>query len=119
MGICSVKDCTGKDHAKYCFPKTDALKLKWEQQVNRQNFTVTSSSRGCERHFTEDSFVPAHLNLTKRGEQINRKRLKPLAYPTLLLSKEMTLKELNDKIQNQEKEIEKLRAELSNKKSSG
>ena len=119
MGICSVKNCTGKGHAKFCFPKTGALKIKWEEQVNRQNFIVTNSSRVCERHFTEDSFLPAHLNVTKRGEQINRKRLKPLSYPTLLLSSELSVKELNDKIQSQENEIEKLRAELSNKKISG
>jgi hypothetical protein len=120
MPGCSVKGCSGKDHDKFSFPKTnDDLKVKWENQLNIQNFIPNKDSRVCDKHFTEDSFVPPHLNVTKKGEQLNRKRLKPLAYPTLLLSSELSVKELNDKIQNQEKEIEKLRAELSNKNSSG
>ena len=70
MGVCSVKGCSGQDHAMHCFPKTNALKLKWEEQLNRPNFTASESSRVCEKHFSEDSFVPARLNVNKRGEQL-------------------------------------------------
>ena len=113
MGVCSVKDCTGEDHAKYCFPNTPALKAKWEEQVNRPDFTVTINSRVCEKHFAEDSFVPAHLNVTKRGAAIKRKALKPEAYPTLFLnpkkqklSNDVVEKELNDQIQEQARQLQ-------------
>ena len=115
MVVCSVKDCAGKDHPHHCFPKTNALKLKWEEQLNRQNFTAKESSRVCEKHFSEDSFVPAHLNVNKRGEKLKRKHLKPQAYPTLFLnpkkqklSNHVVEKELNDRILNQAREIEEL-----------
>ena len=116
MGVCSVIDCTGKDHPHHCFPNTNALKSKWEEQLNKQNFTANENSRVCEKHFSEDSFLPAHLNVNKRGEKLKRKHLKPQAYPTLFLnpkkqrlSNHVVEQELNDKIQEQARQIEELK----------
>ena len=115
MPKCSVKDCTGENQVQYGFPKTNPLKIKWEDQLNKENFTANKDSRVCEKHFTEESFVPAHLNVTKRGEKIKRKSLKPEAYPTLFLnpkrqklSSEVVEKEYNDKINEQARKIEEL-----------
>ena len=73
MGVCSVKDCTGQDHPHHSFPKTVALKRKWEEQIDRENFTVTENSKVCEKHFEKESFVPAHLNVNARGEKLKKK----------------------------------------------
>ena len=61
------------------FPE-GALKEKWIQQIDRENFTPGEYSRVCEIHFQEKDFAPQK---DSRGRDLKKKILKPWAYPTL------------------------------------
>ena len=83
---CSVGPCKGGNTGKsefqsFTFPK-GAMREKWIQQINRENFVPGEYSTVCERHFQERDFGP---NKDKRGRKYKKKKLKPWAYPTLNL----------------------------------
>ena len=65
----------------FSFPE-GALKRKWIEQINRENWEPNQHSRVCEKHFNEKDFAPQK---DSRGRELKKKVLKPWAYPTLLL----------------------------------
>ena len=72
--------CIKSKNSKYS--KT-CLFNKWLEKLN-----INSSPKHlfvCERHFSEDAFVPEADNLTTRGQKRKKKQLKPMAVPTLHL----------------------------------
>ena len=69
----------------YTFPKDEALKKKWIDQVKRTRDCwrgATVNSVLCSEHFTEDSFEESY-NLHKSFGLKKYKRLKKGAVPTI------------------------------------
>ena len=64
----------------YPFPKSEEVREKWFQKLNKPNFNPSPSAVICYKHFHEHDFI------WKGTEKRKRKRiLKPTAVPSLLL----------------------------------
>ncbi|XP_022162990.1 THAP domain-containing protein 2-like [Myzus persicae] len=56
---CNNRDGLGKNIKLFRFPDDDNRKKEWLDLVQRENFTVTKSSRLCSAHFRSSEFVEA------------------------------------------------------------
>ena len=71
------------------FPKDRTRKKLWESKVPRINWTSSSNSRLCEKHFTADSYKQRREDkknrwrLEKKGDDLFRKELREDAVPSL------------------------------------
>ena len=65
-------------------PGRNSQWAKWVQMRGRPNFSPTSTSVLCEKHFTEDQFVPDDQNLSVKGSANRRRKLILGALPTIL-----------------------------------
>ena len=64
-------------------PARNTQWAKWVQMHGRPNFTPSSTSVLCEKHFTEDQFVPEDQNRSAKGPANKRRKLIPGALPTI------------------------------------
>ena len=69
----------------FTFPKGEEDQKVWLGCLNRPDLVVTKNSRVCERHFTDEDFVPDEENYDSFNRKRKLKRLKPKAFPTLYL----------------------------------
>ena len=88
MPGCAVQTCKygyskSEEIKRQTFPfPNGALKEKWLDQIDRQDFVPGDHSRVCENHFQGTDFAPQR---DSRGRELKKKVLKPGAYPTLYL----------------------------------
>ena len=97
MPNCKVKGCgTGGGNSKekihmFGFPKDESTKKKWKEILgmpDSEEVTGKGRFRGvCAKHFEDDAFIPDHLNVDSRGRPRMMRRLRPLALPTLCLTR--------------------------------
>ena len=61
MPNCSVIGCKsghGNDNYQtFVFPKSEELKSLWIEQLNREDFVLSTNSRICEKHFAAECFI--------------------------------------------------------------
>ena len=86
MPWCAVINCSvGKTLHGFPDPGKKALRKKWLEQINRENYTITKDPKVCEKHFEDTAFIPAAENKDSQGRARKRRHLKENAYPTLFL----------------------------------
>ena len=75
----------GEKYSLHPFPKTDSVKKKWIEKMNREKtFVPSENSRLCSKHFTPDCYLTGEENIDDRGRKRRKvKYLKPDAIPTL------------------------------------
>lgn len=114
------KEAKAKGETFQSFPlpkEPPELRELWLKKLNIINFQPTKNTYFCQKHFEDDAFVSKDDNKTTRGNEKIRKKLKPLAYPTLFLKPEKITKarktknssklEKNENEQKNDKNIDK------------
>ena len=77
-------DASGdQDYPTRPLPKSEELRRKWLESINRMELMNSDKARVCFKHFRPDDFVPDSENIDKRGRKLTKKILKPTAIPTL------------------------------------
>ena len=94
MPTCVVVGChsgSGREEKKYqleSFPKSEELRQKWMEKINRKDFIPSHNAKVCLKHFRRKDFVPPEENKDNHGRIRKRKRLKPTAIPSRHLKKD-------------------------------
>ena len=96
MPTCCVYKCdTGSSShnpgQSFPLPETPKLRNEWLDRINRENYIPTFSTRGCALHFSEDAFIPQERNIDKFNRPRLKRKLKPLAVPTLNMHSELRI----------------------------
>ena len=78
---------TPEDVQWFHLPKDDSLRKAWLFRIHRENEAdfVSEHTVLCSYHFTEEDWIPQHLNVDKRGRKRQRRRLKINAIPSVNL----------------------------------
>ena len=78
---------TPEDVQWFHLPKDDSLRKAWLFRIHRENEAdfVSEHTVLCSYHFTEEDWIPQHLNVDKRGRKLKRRRLKINAIPSVNL----------------------------------
>ena len=78
---------TPEDVQWFHLPKDDSLRKAWLFRIHRENEAdfVSEHTVLCSYHFTEEDWIPQHLNVDKRGRKLKRRRLKINAIPSINL----------------------------------
>ena len=91
MPTCVVDGCpsgSGLETRKYhleSFPKSEELRQKWIDKLNRTDFELSLNSKICFKHFRKSDFLPSEGNKDKKGKHRKLKKLKPSAVPSRFL----------------------------------
>ena len=91
MPICCAPGCdSGYDHhtnnvSFHRFPSDVEKSAKWVRRIHRENFTPTTHSRVCSKHFAASDYIDqrSDSNSSRNRGKLQRRRLKPDAYPTI------------------------------------
>ena len=73
MPTCVIPGChsgSGREEVKYQlepFPKSEELKRKWMDKINRPNFKPSQNAKVCSKHFRRKDFVPPEENKDDQG----------------------------------------------------
>ena len=73
MPTCVVVGChsgSGREQVKYqleSFPKSEELKQKWVDKINRKDFIPSLNAKVCLKHFRRGDFIPAEENKDNHG----------------------------------------------------
>ena len=106
MPGCMVIGClsgSGREQFKYGsspLPKSEEIRTKWLEIINRPDYEFVNSARICHKHFHEEDFVPNTEHKGCRGQPLKRRKLKPMALPSLYLSSDSNM-EVPNNFQNQ------------------
>ena len=78
---------TPEDVQWFHLPKDESLRKAWLFKIHRENEAdfVSEHTQLCSYHFTEEDWIPQHLNVDKRGRKLKRRRLKTNAIPSVNL----------------------------------
>ena len=88
MPSCVVTACTTGNYGKvefqtFPFPKSQKLKEKWINQVNRDNWKPNQNSRVCAKHFDEEAYYETPVG--SQGRKLKKRKLRLYAFPSLYM----------------------------------
>ena len=77
MPGCVVTGCTTGNYGKvefqtFPFPKSQKLKEKWINQVNRDNWKPNQNSRVCAKHFDEEAYYETPVG--SQGRKLKKRK---------------------------------------------